>query len=241
VKRLLDIVVAFIGLIVLFPFLLIAALLIWLQDFHSPFYIPPRVGRDGKPFRMVKLRSMVHRADTTGISSTAGDDPRITWIGRIIRKTKLDEFPQLWNVLWGQMSLVGPRPNIEDETRLYTDAERHLLDVRPGITDMSSIVFADESDILEGSDDPDLAYNQLIRPWKSRLGLLYVEKASFWLDVKLIFLTALTLVSRENALRRMSRLVGKLGGDDALCAVAEREAELVPHPPPGVDEVVTSR
>lgn len=240
-KRLLDIVASLLGLLLLFPFLLIAAGLVWLQDFRSPFYIPPRVGRGGKIFRMVKLRSMVHRADASGVSSTAGDDPRITWVGRIIRKCKLDEFPQLWNVLWGQMSLVGPRPNIEDETRLYTEEERGLLEGRPGITDMASIVFADESEILKGSDDPDLAYNQLIRPWKSRLGLLYVKRASFWLDVKLVFLTALTLVSRASALRRVAELVEQLGGDAALCTVARREEALVPHSPPGADEMVTER
>lgn len=240
-KRLLDIVASFLGLVLLSPFLLLGAVLVWLQDFHSPFYIPERVGRGGKKFRMVKLRSMVHRADASGVSSTAGDDPRITWVGRFIRRFKLDEFPQLWNVLKGGMSLVGPRPNIEAETRLYTEVERGLLDVRPGITDMASIVFADESDILQGSDDPDLAYNQLIRPWKSRLGLLYVEHASCWLNVRLILITLLAIVSRSCALYRVGRLVGSLGADEVLCAVARREADLEPHPPPGSDAIVTDR
>ena len=240
-KRLLDIVASFLGLVLLSPFLLLGAVLVWLQDFHSPFYIPERVGRGGKKFCMVKLRSMVHRADASGVSSTAGDDPRITWVGRFIRRFKLDEFPQLWNVLKGGMSLVGPRPNIEAETRLYTEVERGLLDVRPGITDMASIVFADESDILQGSDDPDLAYNQLIRPWKSRLGLLYVEHASCWLNVRLILITLLAIVSRSCALYRVGRLVGSLGGDEVLCAVARREADLEPYPPPGSDAIVTDR
>jgi lipopolysaccharide/colanic/teichoic acid biosynthesis glycosyltransferase len=162
-------------------------------------------------------------------------------VGQIIRKFKLDEFPQLWNVLKGEMSLVGPRPNVENETRLYTDEEKHLLDVRPGITDMASIVFADESDILKGHADPDLAYNQLIRPWKSRLGLLYVECASFWLDVRLVFLTILAIMSRRWAVMRVGLLVRVLGGDDTLCAVVRRETELTPHPPPGSDTVVTTR
>ena len=240
-KRLLDIVASFMGLAVLSPFLFLGGLLIWLQDFHSPFYVPWRVGRAGKRIRMVKLRSMVYRADASDVSSTAGDDSRITWVGRIIREFKLDEFPQLWNVLKGEMSLVGPRPNVENETRLYTSEEKHLLDVRPGITDMASIVFADESDILRGHDDPNLAYNQLIRPWKSRLGLLYVEHASFWLDVRLVFLTILAIVSRRSAVRRVGRLVQVLGGDDALCAVARRETDLTPHPPPGKKEIVTVR
>lgn len=240
-KRLFDIAASCVGLVVLSPFLLLGTLLIWFQDFHSPFYVPWRVGRAAKKFRMMKLRSMVHQADSTGVSSTAGDDPRITWVGRIIRKFKLDEFPQLWNVLKGEMSLVGPRPNVEDETRLYTDEEKHLLDVRPGITDMASIVFADESDILKGHADPDLAYNQLIRPWKSRLGLLYVERASFWLDVRLVFLTILAILSRRMAVVRVGRLVQKLGGDDTLCSVSRREMELTPSPPPGSTAVVTSR
>lgn len=240
-KRLFDIVVSFVGLIILSPFLLLGAFLIWLQDFHSPFYIPWRIGRGGKKFRMVKLRSMVHRADTSGVSSTAGDDPRITWVGRVIRKFKLDEFPQLWNVLKGDMSLVGPRPNVDDETDLYTKEECHLLDVRPGITDMSSIVFADESDILKGHDNPDLVYNQLIRPWKSRLGLLYVENVSLWLDVRLIFLTLLAIVCRRCVLYRTERLVVSLGASKDLCAVAGRRDELRPHPPPGMKEIVTAR
>ena len=240
-KRLLDIVASFLGLAVLSPFLFLGGLLIWLQDFHSPFYVPWRVGRSGKRFRMVKLRSMAHQADKSGVSSTAVDDSRITWVGRVIRKFKLDEFPQLWNVLKGEMSLVGPRPNVEDETRLYTSEEVHLLDVRPGITDMASIVFADESDILKGHGDPDLAYNQLIGPWKSRLGLLYVEHASFWLDVRLIILTLLAILRRRAAVFRVGQLVQALGGDDALCAVTRRETELMPHPPPGSDVVVTTR
>lgn len=240
-KRLLDIVASFVGLVLLSPFLLLGAGLIWLQDFRSPFYIPERMGRGGKKFRMVKLRSMVHRADASGVTSTAMDDPRITVIGRSIRHFKLDEFPQLWNVLKGEMSLVGPRPNVEDETRLYTVEEKHLLNARPGITDMASIVFADESEVLKGSDNPDLAYNQLIRPWKSRLGLLYVKHASFWLDVKLILITVLAAVCRQCALYRVGQVVASLGADEELCAVARREVELKPYPPPGCDSVVAAR
>ncbi len=233
-KRALDIVASLLGLALVGPFLLVAALLIWLQDFHSPLYIPWRVARGGGKFRMIKLRSMVHRADTTGVSSTAGDDPRITGLGRTIRRFKLDELPQLWNVLVGDMSLVGPRPNVESETRAYTAAERHLLDARPGITDMASIAFADEAEILRGSADPDLAYNQLIRPWKSRLGLLYVDKASFGLDVRLLMLTALTLTNRRAALDRLEKLVTRLGAPADVCAAAGRRQVLVPHPPPGM-------
>ena len=125
---------------------------------------------------MVKIRSMIINADKTGVDSTSSDDMRITSVGKVIRKLKLDELSQLWNVLIGDMSLVGPRPNVKSETDLYTKIEKNLLNVKPGITDFSSIVFSDEGDILSGSDDPDLLYNQLIRPWKSRLSLFYIEK-----------------------------------------------------------------
>jgi lipopolysaccharide/colanic/teichoic acid biosynthesis glycosyltransferase len=171
-KRLLDITVAALGLVLLSPVLIVLCILIWLQDRHSPFYVATRVGLHEHTFRMVKLRSMVVRADKSGVDSTAGDDPRLTSVGRMIRRFKLDEIPQLWNVVKGEMSLVGPRPNVERETSMYTPDEKRLPSVRPGITDLSSIVFSDEGEILQGSTDPDLLYNQIIRPWKSRLGLL---------------------------------------------------------------------
>ena len=134
-------------------------ILIWIHDFHSPFYIAPRVGKSGQVFNMVKLRSMVVHADKTGVDSTSSSDPRITPIGHIVRKFKLDEFTQLWNVLKGDMSLVGPRPNVKRETDLYTRVEKGLLSVCPGITDFSSIVFSDENEMLRDSKDPDIDYN----------------------------------------------------------------------------------
>ena len=151
--------------------LLSVMLIVWLQDSHSPFYISPRVGQGGRMFRMVKLRSMAANADESEVDSTSANDSRITPVGHFIRRYKLDELTQLWNVLIGNMSLVGPRPNVERETRLYTAEERRLLTVRPGITDYASIVFSDEGAILKDEPDPDLSYNQLIRPWKSRLSL----------------------------------------------------------------------
>ena len=159
-KRLFDIVVSFCGLLVLWPFLLLLMFLIWLQDFCSPFYIAPRAKARGRTFNMIKLRSMVKNADIKGGASTAANDRRITWVGKVIRKMKFDEVPQLWNVLVGQMSLVGPRPQVMRDVALYTEEEYHLFDARPGITDFSSIVFSDEGDILKGSENPDLKYNQ---------------------------------------------------------------------------------
>jgi len=240
-KRLFDIICSLAGLLLMSPVLLVFMLLIWLQDFHSPLYIAPRVGKKGKLFDMVKLRSMVMCADKSGVDSTGAGDMRITKIGRLIRRYKLDEFSQLWNVLLGQMSLVGPRPNVSRDVSLYTDKEKHLLDVCPGITDFSSIVFSDEGDILDGADDPDLLYNQIIRPWKSRLGIFYAQHHSLLLDIKLILLTIISIISRQKALKGVEKLLENMGADDYLIAVAKRNTELQPFPPPGAEAVVTSR
>lgn len=240
-KRLLDVVSALIGLSISLPLLLPLMLLIWLQDGHSPLYIAPRIGRRGIPFRMVKLRSMIHAADANGVDSTGTADPRITRLGQFIRRYKLDELTQLWNVLIGDMSLVGPRPNVKRETDLYTSEEMRLLEVRPGITDIASIVFADEGDILSREADPDLAYNQLIRPWKSRLGLLYVDRIDTALDIKLIALTLLALVSRKHALKGVQHMLREFGTERALLQAASRTHSLVPHPPPGLNDIVQTR
>jgi lipopolysaccharide/colanic/teichoic acid biosynthesis glycosyltransferase len=240
-KRALDVTLALLGLALASPLLVPVLVAIWAQDLHSPFYVAPRTGRGAQPFRMVKLRSMRVGADRTGVDSTAAGDSRITRVGLFVRRYKLDELAQLWNVLKGDMSLVGPRPNVERETRLYTSEEARLLSVRPGITDFASIVFADEGEILEGQRDPDLAYNQLIRPWKSRLGLFYIERQSFALDLALIALTALAIVSRAAALRGVARLLRTLGAPERLVAIALREAPLHPFPPPGASEIVMAR
>ena len=240
-KRLFDIVVALVGLIISSVIIVPTAVAVWLQDFRSPFYFGPRVARGGRTFKMVKLRSMVVRADKTGVDSTGANDPRITPVGRFIRAYKLDELTQLWNVLWGQMSLVGPRPQVRRDADLYTTEERRLLAVRPGITDFSSIVFADEGEILKNEIDPDLAYNQLIRPWKSRLALFYIDKRSLWLDLNLIVATVVAVISREAALRRISKLLTRLGAPEDLVQIALRQQTLVPRPPPGSDQIVMSR
>jgi lipopolysaccharide/colanic/teichoic acid biosynthesis glycosyltransferase len=240
-KRLTDIVFSFTGLLIMSPVLLIFILFIWSEDYHSPFYFAPRVGKRGKLFKMVKLRSMVVGADKSGIDSTSVGDKRITRTGNLIRKYKLDEFSQLWNVLIGEMSLVGPRPNVERDVRLYTEEEYHLLDIKPGITDLSSIVFSDEGDILAESEDPDLKYNQVIRPWKSRLGLIYVRKRSFMLDLYIIVLTIIAIFSRKMALTGVQRILLKLEADPQLLKISHREEPLTPYPPPGSNQIVTSR
>jgi len=228
-------------LILTSPLLVPVMILVWFQDWHSPFYIAPRVGINGSIFRMVKLRSMIVGADKSGVDSTSGSDARITPIGNFIRRYKLDELTQMWNVLKGDMSVVGPRPNVKRETDLYSTEEKQLLTMRPGITDFASIIFADEGDILKDEADPDLAYNQLIRPWKSRLGITYVQRHSFGLDVKLVFLTALTIVSRKAALTRVTEILIRLKTDPRVIEVSRRERPLIPSVPPGMTSVVTSR
>lgn len=240
-KRAFDLAVSAFALIVLSPLLLLVSLAVWLQDFHSPFYIPLRAARGGGTFSMVKFRSMSVGADRSGVDSTSATDSRVTPVGRIIRAAKLDELIQLWNVMLGHMSIVGPRPQVLREVDLYTVEERGLLSVAPGITDLASIVFADEGEILRDSPDPDLSYQQLIRPWKSRLGLLYVQHASFWLDIQCVVLTAVALVSRRSALDRVAGILEKLRVDPAIVEVARRRAPLVPTAPPGADAIVTHR
>lgn len=240
-KRLFDIVVALFVLVLASPILLSVMYLVWWQDKHSPFYIASRVGKGGVPFKMVKLRSMLVNAAKSGVDSTAADDGRITPVGHFIRRFKLDELSQLWNVFVGDMSLVGPRPNVKRETDLYTPMERRLLDVKPGITDFASIVFSDEGDILKGQQDPDIAYNQLIRPGKSMLGLFYIENRSLMIDIKLCLLTAMAILSRDRALAGVQNILQKLGAPQELLRIASRTELLIPIPPPGGAKVVTSR
>ena len=241
IKRLLDIVISLIGLICFSPILLFASILVWSNDKKSPFYIPPRVGKKGKIFYMVKLRSMVVNADKTGVDSTSNNDLRITSVGQKIRKYKLDELNQLLNVLLGDMSIVGPITNVKAEVDLYTDVEKELLSIKPGITDFSSIVFSDEGKILEDKKDPDLAYHQLIRPWKSRLGLIYIKHRSITLDFEIIIYTLIALISKRTALNWVSKKLEKFRVDKDLVNISKREIELFPYPPPGAHYVITSR
>jgi lipopolysaccharide/colanic/teichoic acid biosynthesis glycosyltransferase len=159
-------------------------------------------------------------------------------VGNLLRRAKLDELPQLWNVLRGEMSLVGPRPQVEPDAALYTAEERRLFEARPGITDLASIVFADEGEILAGSSDPDLVYNQIIRPWKSRLGLLYVERQTLAGDFKILSMTLLGAISRKKALAGVARLLAAWDADSLLRRMAHRSEPLLAWPPPGAERVV---
>ena len=240
-KRGVDVLLSLIGLILASPILIPVMFLVWKQDRHSPFYVAERMGKNEKPFKMVKLRSMIKKADAQGIDSTSANDMRITPVGHFIRSYKLDELTQLWNVLKGDMSLVGPRPNVKRETDLYTSQEKVLLSVKPGITDFASIVFSDEGEILADKADPDIAYNQLIRPGKSRLGLFYIQKNNLLVDLSLILFTALAIVSKRRALKAVVGLLTVLRAPQELLDIASREKPLTPQPPPGSTQVVTSR
>jgi lipopolysaccharide/colanic/teichoic acid biosynthesis glycosyltransferase len=225
-KRLFDVILAACGLIALAPLFAIILVLVWCQDWANPLYFGERVGRNSRLFRMVKIRSMVVNADKTGVESTGSTDSRITPIGQFIRNWKLDEVSQLWNVLMGDMSLVGPRPNTVNGVSVYTANERHLLSARPGITDLSSIIFSDEGEILKESEDPDADYDRLIRPWKSRLSLLYVENASVSLDARLIWLTVVAVFDKRRALDGVVRILTTLNAPVDLIQVARRDVSL---------------
>ena len=215
------------------PILLVFMYLIYRQDKHSPLYIASRVGKNEKMFDIIKLRSMSFNADKSGVNSTSLNDPRITPLGYKIRKYKLDEFTQLWNVLIGDMSLVGPRPIVLADANLYTHVEKKLLTVLPGITDFSSIVFSDEGKILENKKDPNLAYNQLIRPWKSRMGLIYIEKRTLVLDLQIILYTVIALFSKQTACNWVSEKLNQFNVEANIVKVAKRKDDLFPFSPPG--------
>jgi lipopolysaccharide/colanic/teichoic acid biosynthesis glycosyltransferase len=188
-KRLFDIVASFLGLLLLCPLFVALAILIKRDSPGPVFYRGLRAGWHGKVFRIFKFRTMVENADRIGGPSSPADDPRITRVGNFLRRYKLDELPQLINVAKGEMSFVGPRPEVIQEVMLYTEEEKRLLDVHPGITDWASIMFRNEAEILRGSADPHQAYHEKIRPEKIRLGLEYVRNRSFLTDCRIIVST----------------------------------------------------
>ena len=192
-KRVFDGVGAFIGLVILFPVFAILAIWIKASSEGPVLYAGKRIGKDGMPFRMLKFRTMVVNAEKLGGSSTSADDARITSAGKFLRRTKLDELPQLLNVLAGEMSFVGPRPQVEWAVDLYSSDERRLLSVRPGITDFASLRFRNEGEILRGSKDPDRDYLEKIAPHKIKLGLYYVRHYNFSMDVRILVATLLAI------------------------------------------------
>ena len=192
--RLFDILFSTIGLLVLSPLFLIIYIIIIIESKGGGFYRQTRVGKNGIPFAIYKFRSMRTDADKHGLITVGGRDPRITRIGYYIRKYKIDELPQLWNVLMGDMSLVGPRPEVQKYVDLYTEEQRKVLSVRPGITDYASIEYVDENILLAKSDDPDKTYIEVVMPAKIKLNMKYINNKSLKEYFKIIFLTLAKMV-----------------------------------------------
>lgn len=192
--RLFDILFSTIGLLLLSPLFLIIYILIIIESKGGGFYSQTRVGKNGIPFAIYKFRSMRTDADKHGLITVGGRDPRITRIGYYIRKYKIDELPQLWNVLVGDMSLVGPRPEVQKYVDLYTEEQRKVLSVRPGITDYASIEYVDENILLAKSDDPDKTYVEVVMPAKIILNMKYINNKSLKEYFKIIFLTLAKIV-----------------------------------------------
>lgn len=193
-KRLTDVVGAVMGIVLLTPVWLFVALVIALDDGRPVIFRQQRVGLAGRMFDVLKFRTMVRNAEQQGQLTTSGRDPRITRSGRWLRKYKLDELPQLFNVLKGDMSLVGPRPEVQFYVDRYNAHQQKVLTVRPGITDPASLTFIDENELLATADDPQRMYLDEILPRKVALQLDYVENRSFWGDLKIIGLTVLRII-----------------------------------------------
>lgn len=187
--RFFDILFSIIGLVLLSPLFTVLYLLIWIESQGGGFYSQERIGKNGKPFKLFKFRSMRIGSDKKGLITIGEKDNRITKTGFILRKYKLDELPQLWNVFIGDMSLVGPRPEVKKYTDLYTEEQKQVLQVRPGITDWASIKYVDENKILGESKDPDEAYVNLIMPNKIKLNMVYIQHQTLGEYFKIIFTT----------------------------------------------------
>ena len=193
-KRLMDVVISGGALLVIWPVLLLIALAIKIDDPGPVFYRQVRVGRGGKEFRIYKFRTMVVDADKKGLQITVGRDNRITRMGALLRKTKLDELAQLINVFTGEMSFVGPRPEVPKYVNLYTPYQRQVLLVRPGITDYASIAYRNENDLLEGAEDPEKMYIETIMPDKIELNMKYLREISPIADIRLILSTIVAVI-----------------------------------------------
>jgi lipopolysaccharide/colanic/teichoic acid biosynthesis glycosyltransferase len=190
-KRVFDILFSLFGLVLLAPFFIVIALLVKLTSKGPVFYAQKRIGIAGKGFDLLKFRTMFVGSDKKGLLTVGANDSRITKVGLFLRKYKLDELPQLINVLNGTMSFVGPRPEVEKYVKMYTEKQRVILNVRPGITDFSSIYFRNESDLLSQSADPEEFYIQRIMPQKIRLNKVYIHNQSVQLDIQIILKTLL--------------------------------------------------
>ena len=187
-KRLFDFITSFIGIIVLFPIFIITSLLVKISSQGPVFFVQERVGKNGKTFQMIKFRSMIEIQNSNSTISVKGDI-RITKIGAFLRKFKLDELPELWNVLKGDMSLVGPRPDVGGYADNLKGEDRKILELRPGITGVASLKYYDEEDVLATQDNPLKFNDEVIYPDKVRLNLDYYYNNNLWIDIKIIFAT----------------------------------------------------
>jgi len=196
-KRLFDIIFSIIILIVLFPLFLIISLWIIIDDGFPVFYLQERIGKDFKPFKLIKFRTMYKDADKKGLLTVSSKDNRITPSGYYLRKFKLDELPQFINVLKGEMSIVGPRPEVKKYVELYNDEQKKVLSVKPGITDEASLKYIDESDVLARSENPEWTYINEVMPEKLKINLQYIKNQNLLYDLKIIFWTAKKMFFRD--------------------------------------------
>ncbi|HNW90544.1 MAG TPA: sugar transferase [Bacteroidales bacterium] len=188
-KRVFDIIFSLFGLIILLPFLLIIFLLVLIESKGGVFYRQIRVGKNNDDFKLFKIRTMFKDADKKGLLTIGERDNRITRIGYFLRKYKIDEFPQLMNILAGDMSFVGPRPEVRKYVDLYNEEQRRVLSVKPGLTDFASLKYYNENEYLSRFDDPEKEYIQTVMPDKIKLNLEYIRKQNFWLDIKILLQT----------------------------------------------------
>ncbi|HUI06170.1 MAG TPA: sugar transferase [Verrucomicrobiae bacterium] len=198
-KRTYDVVFAVLGLLILSPLLVLIAFVVKLSDSGPVFFLQRRIGRYGRPFWIWKFRTMVVDAEKHGLSVTRAGDCRVTRVGRVLRKTKLDELPQLWNVLRGEMSFVGPRPEVPCYVQRYTPEQRQVLDLKPGITDLASLKFRHEEELLRGATDTERLYVEYCLPKKIELNLNYNRRANLWRDTRIILQSLVPLGSRPMA------------------------------------------
>ena len=194
IKRVCDFILSLIGIIVLSPIFIIVSIAIKLDSKGKILFLQKRVGRYGKEFNIYKFRTMVSDAERLGKQITVGNDNRITKVGAFLRKYKIDELPQLFNVLKGDMSLVGPRPEVPKYVKLYSDEQKKVLNVRPGITDMASLRYKDENEILGKVDNPEEYYINVIMKDKLKLNLEYIEKSNIFFDLYLIIKTVVKCI-----------------------------------------------
>jgi len=201
-KRLFDLFFSLGGLLVLSPLFLVLAVAVKISSRGPVLFRQQRIGQDGKPFYINKFRSMVANAEKLGLSVTSDGDPRITALGRFLRKTKLDELPQLWNVLVGDMSFVGPRPEVPRYVDRYTAEQKRVLSLKPGITDLATLEFRNEEELLGGAEDTERFYLEYCVPRKIELNLAYADKANVWEDARIILRTLRVLGTRTSDIER---------------------------------------